>query len=111
MLQCQIGLAKCPTSNALHPYTLGQALTLLPSRSHLPQGINFLTHPQRYPANDDCRSEGADRVDGTGEQQHMRVFRDLVEFKATVGTEIGVSDWIEVPQEQIARFAEATFDD
>jgi acyl dehydratase len=41
----------------------------------------------------------------------MRVFKDLDELKATVGTEIGVSDWIEVGQEQIDRFAEATLDD
>jgi acyl dehydratase len=41
----------------------------------------------------------------------MRVFKDFDELKAAVGTEIGVSDWLEVSQEQIERFAEATGDD
>src|SRR4051794_5058008 len=41
----------------------------------------------------------------------MRVFKDLDEFKATVGIEIGVSDWVAVSQDQIDRFAEATLDD
>lgn len=41
---------------------------------------------------------------------HMRIFNDFGELKAAIGTEIGVSDWIEVTQERIDRFAEATGD-
>src|SRR5215217_7358093 len=41
----------------------------------------------------------------------MRIFKDFDEIKATVGTEVGVSDWIEVTQERIDQFARATGDD
>jgi acyl dehydratase len=41
----------------------------------------------------------------------MRVFNDFEEMKAAVGTEVGVSDWVEVTQERIDRFAEATGDE
>ena len=41
----------------------------------------------------------------------MRIFNDFDDFKSAVGSEIGVSDWIEVTQEQIDRFADATGDD
>jgi len=41
----------------------------------------------------------------------MRVFSDFDEIKAAVGKEIGVSDWIEVTQDRINRFAEATCDE
>jgi acyl dehydratase len=41
----------------------------------------------------------------------MRAFRDFSEVKAAIGTEIGVSDWVEVTQERIDAFAEATGDD
>ena len=41
----------------------------------------------------------------------MRIFRDSDEIKAAVGTEVGVSDWIEVTQERIDQFARATGDD
>jgi acyl dehydratase len=41
----------------------------------------------------------------------MRVFKDFEEIKAAVGTEVGVSDWVEVTQKHIDRFAEATGDD
>src|ERR1044072_10050449 len=41
----------------------------------------------------------------------MRIFQDLDELKASVGAEIGVSDWQQITQEQIERFAEATGDD
>jgi acyl dehydratase len=40
----------------------------------------------------------------------MRVFTSFEELKAAVGSEIGVSDWVEVTQERIDRFAEATGD-
>ena len=41
----------------------------------------------------------------------MRIFNDLDELKEAVGSEIGVSDWMRVTQEQIDRFADATGDD
>lgn len=41
----------------------------------------------------------------------MRVFKDFDELKAAIGTEIGVSDWREITQQQVERFAEATGDD
>ncbi len=37
-------------------------------------------------------------------------FNSLDEAKAAVGTEVGVSDWLEVSQERINQFAEATGD-
>src|SRR3954454_3718427 len=40
----------------------------------------------------------------------MRVFKNFDEIKAAVGSEIGVSDWLEVTQKRIDRFAEATGD-
>jgi acyl dehydratase len=40
----------------------------------------------------------------------MRVFNDFDEIKAAVGSEIGVSDWVEVTQQRINQFAEATGD-
>jgi len=41
----------------------------------------------------------------------MRVFNDFTELKAAVGTEVGVSDWIEITQDRVNRFAEATGDE
>lgn len=41
----------------------------------------------------------------------MRVFKDFDEIKAAVGTEVGVSDWIEITQDRINMFAEATCDE
>jgi hypothetical protein len=41
----------------------------------------------------------------------MRVFEDFSDIKSAVGTEIGVSDWVEVTQERINQFAEATCDE
>jgi acyl dehydratase len=40
----------------------------------------------------------------------MRVFKDFDEVKAAAGTEVGVSDWVEVSQERIEQFAQATGD-
>jgi acyl dehydratase len=40
----------------------------------------------------------------------MPVFKDFNELKAAVGTDVGVSDWVEVSQERIRQFAEATGD-
>jgi acyl dehydratase len=41
----------------------------------------------------------------------MRIFSNFEEIKAAVGTEIGVSDWVEITQDRIDRFAEATCDE
>ena len=41
----------------------------------------------------------------------MRIFSGFDEIKSAVGTEIGVSDWIEVTQDRINKFAEATCDE
>jgi acyl dehydratase len=41
----------------------------------------------------------------------VRVFKDFDEIKAAVGSEIGVSEWLEVTQERINQFAEATGDE
>lgn len=41
----------------------------------------------------------------------MRTFRTFDEIKAAVGTEVGVSDWLDVTQERIDQFAQATGDD
>jgi acyl dehydratase len=40
----------------------------------------------------------------------MRTFHGLEELAAAVGTELGVSDWHTVTQEQVDRFADATDD-
>lgn len=40
----------------------------------------------------------------------MRVFESLTELAACVGEEIAVSDWVEVTQQRIDAFAEATGD-
>jgi acyl dehydratase len=40
----------------------------------------------------------------------MRVFDSFGQMKAAAGTEIGVSEWLEVTQERINLFAEATGD-
>ncbi|MBI5260673.1 MAG: MaoC family dehydratase [Bradyrhizobium sp.] len=41
----------------------------------------------------------------------MRVFNDLSELKSAVGSELGVSDWLEITQERINKFADATGDE
>lgn len=41
----------------------------------------------------------------------MRIFIDFSECKAAVGTEIGASEWVEITQDRINRFAEATCDE
>jgi acyl dehydratase len=40
----------------------------------------------------------------------MRVFQNLSELAAEARTEIGVSDWLEITQDRIDRFADATDD-
>jgi acyl dehydratase len=41
----------------------------------------------------------------------MRIFSDVSELKAAVGTEVGASEWIEITQDRINRFADATCDE
>ncbi len=41
----------------------------------------------------------------------MRIFNGFDDLKAAVGTEIGTSDWIEITQERINKFADATCDE
>ena len=41
----------------------------------------------------------------------MRVFNDFDDLKGAVGTEVGVSDWMEITQDRINKFAEATGDE
>ena len=41
----------------------------------------------------------------------MRIFNGFDEIRSAVGTEIGVSEWIEITQERIDKFAEATCDE
>lgn len=41
----------------------------------------------------------------------MRIFNGFDEIKSAVGTEIGASDWIEITQDRINKFAEATCDE
>src|ERR1700759_2616125 len=41
----------------------------------------------------------------------MRIFNGLEELKAAVGTAIGVSDWLDITQERINKFAAATCDE
>ena len=40
----------------------------------------------------------------------MRTFEDFKELKAAIGTEVGISDWLELTQQRIDRFAEVTGD-
>ena len=41
----------------------------------------------------------------------MRIFDGFDEIKAAVGQEVGASEWIEITQDRINRFAEATCDE
>jgi len=40
----------------------------------------------------------------------MKVFDNLAEFETATGTELGPTEWIEVDQERVNRFADATED-
>jgi acyl dehydratase len=44
------------------------------------------------------------------ESNHVTTITDLAELRAQIGQEIAVSEWIEVTQERINRFADATDD-
>ena len=41
----------------------------------------------------------------------MRIFNGFDEIKSAVGTEVGASEWIEIAQDRINKFAEATCDE
>jgi acyl dehydratase len=41
----------------------------------------------------------------------MRIFNGFEDIKSAVGTEVGVSEWFEITQERIDKFAEATCDE
>jgi acyl dehydratase len=41
----------------------------------------------------------------------MRIFDGFEQIRSAVGTEIGVSEWIEITQDRINKFAEATCDE
>ena len=41
----------------------------------------------------------------------MHIFSDFSDFKAAVNTEIGASEWIEITQDRINTFAQATCDE
>src|SRR5262249_19592532 len=41
----------------------------------------------------------------------MRIFNGFDELKAAVGTEVGASDWIDITQDRINKFADATCDE
>jgi acyl dehydratase len=41
----------------------------------------------------------------------MRVFSDFNDLKSAVGREVGVSNWLEISQERINKFADATGDE
>jgi acyl dehydratase len=41
----------------------------------------------------------------------MWMFEDFEEMEAAVGSEVGVSDWVEITQKRIDQFAEATGDE
>jgi acyl dehydratase len=41
----------------------------------------------------------------------MRMFKDFEELKSAVGTEVGVSEWVEIAQDRINKFADATGDE
>ena len=41
----------------------------------------------------------------------MRTFADFNELKSAVGSEVGVSDWLEITQDRINTFADATGDE
>ncbi len=40
----------------------------------------------------------------------MRTFSELAELRSAVGSEVGVSDWVTVEQDQVDKFADATED-
>ena len=41
----------------------------------------------------------------------MRVFNGFDEIISAIGTEVGASDWIEITQDRIDKFADATCDE
>jgi acyl dehydratase len=47
-------------------------------------------------------------VAGTSEGTALRVFDDIESFTAAVGQHLGYSDWLEIAQDRVDAFAEAT---
>lgn len=47
---------------------------------------------------------------GTGESGSQRVVRTVAELRELVGREIGVGPWVEITQERVNQFADATGD-
>ena len=47
---------------------------------------------------------------GTGESGSQRVVRKVAELRELVGQEIGVGPWVEITQERVNQFADATGD-
>src|SRR5690606_29027276 len=43
-------------------------------------------------------------------RERMRVFNNVAEYLAEKGKEIGVSDWVQIDQDRINKFADATGD-
>jgi acyl dehydratase len=41
----------------------------------------------------------------------MRIFSDFDQFKAAAGTEIGAFEWVDIAQDRINLFAQATCDE
>ena len=41
----------------------------------------------------------------------MRIFNGFEDIKSAIGAEVGVSDWLEISQDRIDKFAEATCDE
>jgi acyl dehydratase len=56
--------------------------------------------------NNTANDSGASETTGTA----TRVVRDVDELKTLVGQELGVSQWVEITQERVNTFAEATGD-
>lgn len=58
----------------------------------------------------DSRNEGLRAPFGYAECA-MRIFNGFDEIKSAAGIEIGASEWIEITQDRIDKFAEATCDE
>lgn len=53
-----------------------------------------------------------DMADGVAfyEEEHVKVFENLDELVAAAGTELGPTGWLEIDQDRVNKFAEATED-
>jgi hypothetical protein len=59
----------------------------------------------------DSRADYRSDAPQTESRLRMREFKDFAELEAAVGTEIGLSDWIEITHDRINTFADATWDE